>query len=162
MKKYLILLITFITSIAYSQRCGGGTFEFEFYTLNIEEREKLQYEILNFDNDWLIKQNYDRATYARFVRNYQDGIIVKSNMVNEIETDENTEDLVKLLDRRGIDKKGYIDNGVLKFQTAETYWEPYVLKISNTKVTFFILANLFGNCSRTTKVVVKKHPEIIK
>ena len=163
MRKYLILLIIFTTSISYSQRCGGGTFIFEFYTLNGEKQENLYYEILNFDSDSLKTHNkndkINQATYASFVRDYENGIIINSNMVNEI--DEKNEDLVKSLNKRKVDKKGVIDSGVMKFKTVETYNKPYVLKITNSKITFYILANIFGGCNRTTKVLLQDIPKIV-
>lgn len=164
MKRYLILIMSICTTfISYSQRCGGGTFIFEFYVLNEKKIENLRYEILNFDSESLKAfddiAKINQPKYASFVRDYEGGIILNSNMI--IENDKRNEDLIRYLTKRKIDKKGIIYNGLIKFQTSENYNKPYILKIINNQITFYILANLFGGCDRTTKILLQDIPRIV-
>lgn len=162
MKLKIIALLIFVTSVSYSQRCGGGTFLFEFYILNGQKQEQLQYEIFEFDLSKVDNGNdkIREETYASFVRDYENGIIINYKIGDEI--GDKSDKLVNFLTKKKVNKKGNIDNGVLQFKTIETYNKPYILKISNSKITFFIVANIFGGCNRTTKIILKQIPEIVE
>lgn len=167
--KHIITFIFFafllISQNGYSQRCGGGTLTFNIYTLNGEEMENFEYEILPVSKellqDKLYKKyvnevNLNNPNYTLFQSvNNSSGIIIGEQFVNEIVETNNDKlngSLDKMLDLSKITKTGKIKSSLL-FITYENNNFPIILKISNNQKTIYILGNYFGGCDREASLV---------
>ncbi|HRF16102.1 MAG: hypothetical protein JSR97_01765 [Verrucomicrobia bacterium] len=166
--KHIITFIFFafllISQNGYSQRCGGGTLAFNIYTLNGEEIENFEYEILPVSKELLREKfykkvvneiNLDNQNYSLFQSVYSSGIIIGEQFINEIIETNNgklNESLDKMLDLSKVTKNGKIKSSLF-FITHEKNNFPVILKISNNQKTIYILGNYFGGCDREASLV---------
>lgn len=166
--KHIITFILFafllISQNGYSQRCGGGTLTFNIYTLNGEEIENFEYEILPVSEEFLQEKLYKKVVnevnlnnpnYTLFQSVNNSGVIIGEQFVNEIietNNDKLNESLDKLLDLSKITKTGKIKSS-LGFITHENNNFPIILKISHKDKFIYILGNYFGGCDREASLV---------
>jgi len=147
-----IVFIILFTSMVFSQACGSGEFNFEFYILNEEKIENLNFEVLPVSED-AIGEVFTKYQQDVFHANMYFGSVVKSEDAEKIISLEKDANLDGLLTNSELDNSGRIIRGIITFSTFETLNSRYLLKITYDDKTVYILANLFGGCDRTSKVL---------
>ena len=156
----IILIIQGLYSPVFSQACGEGEFNFEFYVLNGEKIENLQFEVFPV-NDEAFKAVFTQYQQDVFWANLYHGSIIETEFAEKIVSIEKDSNLNGLLTQSDLDNSGTIKGGTLWFHTYETYSTQYLLKITYDDKTTYILANLFGGCDRTSKVLFSWRPKPI-
>lgn len=150
MKKYICFIIfAFIFQLTYSQACGGGKFEIDFYT---KSADNLQYKITEV-----------KTVNKEFLSgDISEGTIITKNQLKEVVQSEfDKSKLPKFISESVIDQD-IIENNELSFNTLELYNKLFLLKVWSTENEVYILANLFGGCDRKIAVImISENPQLI-
>jgi len=177
-KILFILSFLVISPNIYAQACGGGVFTLYFYVLNGEKKDTLKYEILTIDPEnlekilWQDREDVSNAEYAGVMREMRSGLILDTKLVEDLfcsTTEKKTnEELIsgaeldRLLQNSVMKKSALIVDGKISFHTFETYFKPYLLKITANEANIYILADFFGGCDRVNNVLLNKYPELTR
>ncbi|OXA93480.1 hypothetical protein [Flavobacterium hercynium] len=150
MKKIFLIILLFIIVKSYSQACGSGIFKIEFYVVN-EEKEKLTYEVIDLNDD-----NLNVLMSDNKIESIYNGIIINTELINELNLSKSTSEQLPF--KNILERRGTISKGKLEFKTRELSNKISLLKIKTNKYVFYIMANLFGGCNRTTFVILGEKP----
>ena len=169
MKEIIVfILLLFNIAYSYSQECGGGISKIQFYVLN-DNNTSISYQILDLDqsniNKIISKKESEEIYNENQIYNnenqmYYDGIILNEVEINNL--DLITKRVKKLPFQTDLKGCGKIKNGEIEFKTAELYDKPCLIKISTDKYRFYILINLFGGCSRNSKIILGEQPSLMR
>lgn len=153
MKKCIVVILLLMMVNSYSQACGSGIFKIKFYVLN-EQKQKLTYEIIDLDEDSLkdfMIENMNLSIY--------NGLIINSELINKFNFKKPKSD--ELPYKNTLKRKGNVFKGILEFKTKELSSTISLIKIKANQNVFYILANIFGGCNRTTKILLQEIPIIV-
>jgi hypothetical protein len=147
----LVVIFSF-ESLVFSQACGEGELYFEFYVLNGEKIENLQYEVISVSEE-AIEKVFTKYQFDVLHANMYFGSVINEEDAEKIISLQKDTNLDGLLTNSELDNSGTISGGIITFMTFETLNSRYLLKITYDTKTVYILANLFGGCDRTSKVL---------
>lgn len=164
-KLALIAFFTFFSVNAFSQACGEGTFEFRFYIPQGMNIGQMNYSVLKLENEEQV--DYFRFAYIDRQLDLNRGSVIDNNIVNKFLAE--NPDLDEYYIYKNPDPDGFpylkgtqpsservIRDGKLKFMTLETGYTPCILRVSYGEKYFYIVANLYGGCNKTTEVIVRE------
>lgn len=165
----LTKLLFLATSLFYTvksdaQRCGGGIFSLNVFTLNGEKTVTIEYEVLPVSQEFIVDSIIDinENFYIRQnkTRNIYGGIVFRNDLaekaLSKSVSSKDELNFKRFVASQSIPMKGTLEQNI-DFQTFETVFFPVFLKLKTKTETTYILVNLFGGCDRHTSILYQKN-----
>lgn len=173
MKKTVLFLLSFILLNVINlkaQECGEGEYIIHIYVLNETKVENIYYEILvasdKLEED-IAKENPPYSSSVPCIYYYKQGLELPMPFIPAYVAETKFEEDKSLAFLRNFDiqipaAQGKIENGIIKFQTLETYEGKHLLRIYTDEKEVYLYDSLLGGCGMLHKVLWDAHPKIIR
>ena len=161
----VLILIVILSFKVKAQACGQGVYTLEFYTLDGDEKKDIDFEILPINSDsleFLFSKYTNLEDQLRF--NSNKGTVLQSRLASRI-IGNKQQGLasIKNYDIFKMEKfKGKLDKSRVEFNTVETYYELFLLKLMEEDKEVYIVGNFFGGCNRTIVLLWNDRPRIVE
>ncbi|NDV68353.1 hypothetical protein [Dysgonomonas sp. 25] len=160
----LFALLSFFVPEAYSQACGGGTFTFCFYMPQGTNVDEMTYNVYRLNSEKEIDEF--RFAYVDRQLDLERGSVIDNSIIDKFLKEH--PDVAEFYLYKNPDPDGFpylkgrdpaasqvVRDGKLEFMTIETGYTPCILKVNYGASYFYVVANLYGGCNRTTEIVVR-------